>query len=355
MLPELPIEQRNMENTFKNMPPHPYYLIAAGQGFTKVTFPDGTQSTSDEIKKSLGYCQLFAWNLEQSALLKWVKFLTENPDHPCKLVVDSGAFSMWSRGKEFNMDEYINFLNSNNVIETAFWVAEADKIPGRFGVDPTPEEVAAAPQESWDNYLYMIKRVKYPKKIVPIFHMGEDFKFLDNMLSYQFEDGDFIPYIGISPRNDVHVNFKSTWYDQVWKFIFDRCNELGRDIPLTHNFGMTTISLMEQYPSCSSDSTSWLQSASYGNILIVNNGRIDVVCVSDRQLGSPNHILNKSKALQEAVEKECQRIGKGLTLNDLIYNDPTATLRKTFNLYSLHDWAMNYQYAGTDEFKEDLW
>ena len=60
MLPELPIEQRNMENTFKNMPSHPYYLIAAGQGFTKVTFPDGTQSTSDEIKKSLGYCQLFA-------------------------------------------------------------------------------------------------------------------------------------------------------------------------------------------------------------------------------------------------------------------------------------------------------
>jgi hypothetical protein len=171
------------------------------------------------------------------------------------------------------------------------------------------------------------------------------------MLEYTFPDGDHIPYIGISPRNDVHVNEKMKWYEMVWGII----RESSNPNVLTHNFGMTTISMMEQYPSCSSDSTSWVRSASFGNIMLVVNGKVKSIYVSDRHMDSSDHILNQPQAIKEAVEEECKRIGHGLTLNDLIYNDPKGQYRALFNLFSLHEWSSNFVYEGTDQFKESLW
>lgn len=337
-------------NTFKAVSHTPYSLIAAGDGARNIMLPDGSKVDCGDIKKELGYPQLFAWNLEGKALLEWVQYLGDHPECPCKLVVDSGAYSAWSRGKKFDIDEYINFLNSNNVIDRAFWCAEADVIPGHFGTDPTEEERQAAPEQSWQNYLYMIQRVKYPKKIVPIYHMGEDLSYLKRMLEFTFPDGDHIPYIGVSPRNDVHVNEKMKWYEVVWKIIKESSNP---DV-LTHNFGCTTISIMEQYPSMSSDSTSWIRSASFGNIMLVVNGKIKSVYVSNRNPNSPAHITNQSIAVQEAVSAMCEKIGHGITLKALL-EDTNGSLRMIFNLYSLNEWRMNFKYIGNNSFKEDLW
>ena len=344
-------------NTFKNcvIGAAPYQLIFAGEGAKNVELPDGSIMDASEIKRDLGTPQLFAWNLEGKALLEWVEYLNNNPDCPCKLVVDSGAYSAWSRGKEFDMDEYIDFLNSNNVIETCFWAAEADVIPGRMNVEPTLEEKQQAPEKSWENFLYMIDRVKVPKKIVPIFHMHEDFKHLRRMLSYRYPDGDFIPYIGISPANDAHVNDKAKWYETVWKIIREDCAKLGRDLPLTHNFGMTTISLMEQYPSYTSDSTSWLRSASFGNLMVVINGKIKTIYVSDRNPDSPDHINNQSPAVKEDVDKICRKIGHGITLKHLIEDDEKGKLRLIFNLYSLDNWRKNFKPNYQSSYKVDLW
>lgn len=354
MLPELDISEQNMTNTFRHVSLTPYRLIAAGEGPRNVELPDGSIMSASELKRQMNYPQLFAWNLEGKALLEWVEYKLKNPECTCDLVVDSGAYSAWSRGKLFDMDEYINFLNSNHVLDVAFWAAEADKIPGSMGVDPTEEERLAAPEESWNNYLYMIKRVKWPKKIVPIFHQGEDYSHLLRMLEYRFEDDDFIPYIGISPRNDVHVGEKMKWYEAIWKIIYEKCDELGRDIPLTHNFGMTTISMMEQYPSCSSDSTSWVRSASFGNIMIVVNGKIKSIYVSNRNLEAPDHINHQPAAIKEAVEKICQELGHGFSIEALV-NDDKGALRPLFNLMSLNKWKQSFVYEGNEMFKEVLW
>lgn len=354
MLPELKLEDQDMRNPYAGLSLSPYRIIAAGAGPSNVTLPDGTIMSASDLKRDLNYCQLFAWNAESKELQAWNSYKQQHPECLCDLVVDSGAYSAWSRGKLFDVDEYINYLNANRLIETAFWVAEADKIPGSFGVDPTEAERLAAPEESWQNYIYMIKRVRCPKKVVPIFHMGEDYKHLDRMLTYRFDDGDFIPYIGISPRNDVHVNEKIKWYEKTWKFIYDRCKELGREIPLTHNFGMTTISLMEQYPSCSSDSTSWVRGASFGNIMIVVNNKIKTVYVSSRNPDSPDHINNQPLAVKQAVEKICEEMGHGITLQSLIEDDK-GSLRPLFNLIALNKWKQSFTYTGTTEFKQDLW
>lgn len=342
---------QDFTNPFKNYKQDKYLLIAAGEGVRDVEMPDGTTLNAADVKRMLGYPQLFAWNLEPKPLLEWVKYLKENPDCECKLVVDSGAYSAWSRGKQFDMEEYINFLNSNDVIEQAFWCAEADVIPGSFGVDPTEEERAMAPQKSWENYLYMTQNVKIPKKIVPIFHQGEDFKYLKQMLEYRFEDGDHIPYIGISPRNDVHVNEKTKWYNIVWKII----KESSNPNVLTHNFGMTSIALMEQFPSCSSDSTSWIRYASFGNIIIATSGKMKAVVVSDRRKHDPDHIYNQSQAVKDEVEKICKEIGYGLNINELVEHDESGRRRMIFNLFSLNKWRINFSYSGNNLYKEELW
>ena len=341
-------------NPFKNYTSDSYQLIFAGEGAKNINLPDGSIVDCSDVKRDLEIPQLFAWNLEQKALLEWVNYLNLHPECKCKLVIDSGAYSMWSRRKEFDVDEYITFLNSQNVIETAFWVAEADVIPGKYGIDPTEEERLAAPEKSWENYLYMIDRVKIPKKIVPIFHQGEDLKHLKRMLNYRFKDGDFIPFIGISPRNDVHVNEKNVWYEIVWRTIYDECEKLDRDIPLTHNFGMTSITLIEQYPSCTSDSTSWIRSASFGNIMIVTKGKVKTIYVSNRNKTSPDHLINQSKACQDTVSEICKKIGHGIELKDLL-DDDNGSLRMLFNIYSLDQWRKNFKYIGNSNFKQDLW
>lgn len=336
-------------------PGEKYLLIAAGSGANNVVMPDGSITSAKEVKKQLKYPQLLAWMNEKKELLEWVDELRKDEQlrKDIKLVVDSSAYSAWTRHIKVDIDEYISFINS--ISDVVYWFAELDKIPGEFGKEKTEQEVKEAPEYSWKNFLYMIERVNCPKKILPIFHMYEDYKYLDNMLSYRFADGSWVEYIGISPSNDAGVNDKVKWYEKTWEYIYRRCAELGRDIPLTHNFGCTTINIMEQYPSMSSDSTSWLRSASFGNIMVIVNGKIKPVYVSDRNMLSPDHILNQPDIVKEAVKKECDRIGHGLTLDDLIYNDPKGQYRGLFNLYSLSEWSDNFEYKGTTQFKEDLW
>ena len=129
--------ETNWTNTFKNLPTSPYCLICAGEGQNNIELPDGTVTSASEVKQKLNFPQLYAWNLEPKPLLKSVEYLKQHPGQ-YYLVVDSGAYSAWSRGKQFDMDEYINFLNSNNVLDVAFWAAEADVIPGSFGVSKLP-------------------------------------------------------------------------------------------------------------------------------------------------------------------------------------------------------------------------
>lgn len=285
---------------------------------------------------------------ERKELLEWVDEIRAGTANDCKLVVDSSAYSAWTRGIEVDIDEYIAFINS--ISDAVYWFAELDKIPGKFREEHTKEELLEAPEISWKNYIYMIERVNCPKKILPIFHMGEDFKYLKQMLDFRFSDNSKIEYIGISPDNGAHVNDKIVWYDRVWKIISESSNP---DV-LTHNFGCTTVSIMEQYPSMSSDSTSWLRCAGFGNILLVINGKVKPVYVSNRNIFSKDHINNQNEAVKDSVKAICEKIGHGITLDSLL-NDDSAGLRKIFNLYSLNEWRKTFRFEGNQSFKKILW
>lgn len=306
--------------------------------FTLYAAGTGTKECQDLIRK-LGYNQLLSQLNEKRSILNWVDYLKEHPECKSKLFIDSGAFSAHTKGKEVDVDSYIKFMNE--IDDYVYIFAQVDKIPGRFGQPKTPQELADAPRESWENYLYMVDKVKSRDKLLPIFHQGEDFKWLRNMLEYRHPDGKPIWYIGISPANDVNVSEKVKWLETVYKIIAESSNPNVH----THAFGMTSLNVLEQYPFTSADSTSWILSASNGSIII--DGK--TVTVSDRRLHDNNNVMNKSVAVYEDIKKRVADLG--FDLDELSVDSDKRLL---FNLTSLKDWLDHYEYRGKTLYKTEL-
>lgn len=276
----------------------------------------------------------------------------------------------------------------------------------------------------------MVNKVKSPEKLLPIFHQGEDFSWLKNMLEYKYTEGplkgQYIKYIGISCSKDITSTAWAPWFDICFKIIHESNNPNVK----THAFGMTSLKLLEQYPFTSADSTSWVRSAGFGNIVLGGT----TVYTSSRNPDDPGYIKNLSPALKEDIDKICKKYGysffevadeatkeerAGLLgkineyynlfiekFNKLVDNKavnnivteniymvdikenmlkaatsviraagqtPEMTalykeleenldsvtgsgeIRCLFNLCSLKEWANNYEYRGTDSFKEELW
>ena len=115
----------------------------------------------------------------------------------CKnIIIDSGAFSAWTKGEEVDLDKYISFckeLKESREGRENIYIVNLDVIPGSWGKRPTQEQREEAAEQGWKNMEYM-----FSKGIIPIhvFHQHEDFKWLDKITNE-------IEYLGISPANDV--------------------------------------------------------------------------------------------------------------------------------------------------------
>ena len=280
--------------------------------------------------------QLLSQLNERKMILNWIDYMKSNNVKP-KLFIDSGAWSAHSKGKEVNIDDYISFLNT---YDDYFYIyAELDKIPGEFRKPKTLEQRLEAPEISWENYLYMKDKVKSRDKLLPVFHQGEDFKWLKVMLEYKHEDNQqHIPYIGISPANDSSIPGKLEFIDRC----FDIIKESSNPDVKTHAFGMTSLKILEQYPFTSADSTSYLMCAINGNIM-TDYGTLNV---SNRRLYKDNMLFLKDKNLLNDIITKY-----GFTLDELSEDSNKRTL---YNIKYLLDWCKNYQYKPSNIIKNNL-
>lgn len=275
--------------------------------------------------------QLLSQLNDRREIKKWVQYFKDHPECKSKLFIDSGAFSAHTKGKVVDVDDYINFMNEIDDYVHIF--AQVDTIPGVFGQPKTREQLLEAPAKSWENYLYMKDRVKSVDKLIPVFHQGEDFKWLVNMLEYTHEDGHHIPYIGISPANDVSVAKKTKWLIEVFRVIKNSSNP---DVK-THAFGMTSLHLLEQFPFTSADSTTWVMTAANGNILT----KYGTIRVSDRTMGEVDHIMQQAPTVINSLESYLNKYG--FTLQQMI---DSADTRKVYHVEYLKDWCDHYKYRG---------
>ena len=206
--------------------------------------------------------------LDRSAINKAIEW---KKDGFCRwLFIDSGAFSVHTGKANTTVDEYLDYLNS--IDEYIDVCAQLDTIPGTFGQPKSKEDYEESARKSWDNFLYMRTKMKSPNKLMPVFHFGEDFSALENMLTWRDENGNLLDYIGISPANDASQDDKNAYLQNVADVIARSCNPNVK----THLYGMTSLDALSKYPCYSADSISHRLIAGYAKVLSENFGVISI-------------------------------------------------------------------------------
>ena len=183
-------------------------------------------------------------------------------DYTPKIIIDSGAFSAWTRGKVIDVDEYIEFLNNNEEWFTLY--GQIDTIPGtREGNPPTIKEVSEAAGKTWDNYLYMRERLKNPDKLLYTFHVGEPLNQLKEALEWKDENGQGMKYMALGGMVGKNAFVRESFLESCFHIIENSSNPNVK----VHGFGMTSNEVMRKFPLTSVDSTSWILTAAMGSIM----------------------------------------------------------------------------------------
>ena len=265
-----------------------------------------------------------------------------------KLLIDSGAHSAHTKGITLDLEEYIGFVNDN--IDKFTLYVQVDKIPGVYRMPKTAKDWLEAPQLSWENYLYMREKSKDPSKLVPVFHQGEDLKWLRNMLDYTFSDGSHIPYIGLSPRGDVSLKAKYDFSAECFATIQNSSNPNVK----THAFGATSLEMLERLPYTSADSTTWVLVSAFGQVWMPNciDGDINGVGI---KLGVSEENRSHPTATQTYWEQPAKIKKKlddyfesiGTNIEELSVSHSARALASA---KYVQNWANNYEYKGLKSF-----
>lgn len=255
-------------------------------------------------------------------------------DTQSKIFMDSGAFGVAHSNKEITIDEYIQFINETPRVNL---FACLDVIPWPQLDTHTAKESA---EKSWENYCYMLEHVKpeYKDKIVPVYHYGEDFKYLYQILKGY--NGYKPKYIAYGGRGGVHTNKLYESLDQFFKIIKEEYPEVK-----THAFGITVLKLLEKYPFTSCDSTSYLKTAVNGSIYVECFTK--TIKISKQTIKDPLNYLHLNDHLKEIIEKEVKQYG--YTIEEL---QESFRSRFKFNIDYFLRWQKKYKFEQKDSIKK---
>lgn len=255
-------------------------------------------------------------------------------DTQSKIFMDSGAFGVAHSNKEITIDEYIQFINETPRVNL---FACLDVIPWPQLDTHTAKESA---EKSWENYIYMLEHVKpeYKDKIVPVYHYGEDFKYLYQILKGY--NGYKPKYIAYGGRGGVHTNKLYESLDQFFKIIKEEYPEVK-----THAFGITVLKLLEKYPFTSCDSTSYLKTAVNGSIYVECFTK--TIKISKQTIKDPLNYLHLNDHLKEIIEKEVKQYG--YTIEEL---QESFRSRFKFNIDYFLRWQKKYKFEQKDSIKK---
>lgn len=172
----------------------------------------------------------------------------------CDVLIDSGAFTAHSLGKEIKLDNYINFLGEHE-----------GKYTAAFALDVIGNHTES--MKAWK----IISRQLPRQTIIPTWHIGSDFSLFEEMcdLTGYVSIGGAVPY---SNRPGALMR----------QFI--KCHKIAqRKGVKVHGLGVSSNSAA-QLPWYSTDSSSWLYVRQYPMLLLANrSGRIESI-----SRGQPN-------------------------------------------------------------------
>ena len=149
------------------------------------------------------------------------------------VIIDSGAFSVWNKGGTIDINKYLDFCKS---CPQDWWFINLDVIPK---TGSNAEDIEICCQQGYENFLFLKKHLK---KVMPVYHYGDDIKWLHKFIELS-------EYIGISPANDTHEKIKREFLKSVF--------EVTKSNVKTHGLGYSSFEGLTMFPFYSVDSISW--------------------------------------------------------------------------------------------------
>lgn len=212
--------------------------------------------------------RLLSWPYINRSTLNRYRNNIKETGLPKSVMLDSGAFTAWTKGIKLNLDEYSEFAQSS--LDLFDFVVCIDVLPsfkGDKSAHRLCKEFEISAEKSWENAEYLLSTGLTKRNLIPVFHQGENIKHLE-FLSKQ---GFFL--IGISPGNDRSAGDKLSWLMDCREVI--KTDYLGRPSQRCHGFAVTDFSLMKAFPWFSVDSATWAISSGHGNVLVPSKSFTD--------------------------------------------------------------------------------
>ncbi len=188
-------------------------------------------------------------------------------EHYKSFMLDSGAFSAHEQHEVIDFEAYLDFCWEYQD-EFKYFVS-LDTIPEDFRLTTLVDEAA---EQSRNNYLDMVDFFKLndmdATKIIPVYHQGEDPRYLRFMLDEK------VPYIGLSPSNDVGV--LKIDKERFLRGCFHQIRHSSHPNVKTHAFGLSSYELLglnsertaREFPFYSADATTWGRQALLSQIIV---------------------------------------------------------------------------------------
>ena len=220
-----------------------------------------------------------------------------------KIFLDSGAFSAFKLGVEIDLGRYCDFILANDDI--ILRTDDGVKMIAPLDVIGQGDKGA---ELSWKNMEEMERRGTQP---LPCFHYGEPWSYLEAYAAKY----DYIALGGLI-RSDLFS--LDSWFRQV----FERtCNADGTPRIRFHAFSLTALQLMLKYPWESVDSSTWIQWAANGLVLMPTSGRqLNVSAQSSARKMAMQHYDSLPDVMREPIWKEVTADGQDIErLRELYY------------------------------------
>lgn len=254
-----------------------------------------------------------------------------------KVFLDSGAFSAWNIGTVIDLPGYCDYIKRNlDILRVEDGLVMASVL-----------DAVGDAQKTYQNQKHMEFLGAKP---LPCFHKGEDERWLMQYLEEGYE------YITIGGMVGSSVEQLRIWLDRMW----DRyLAPGGKPLVKVHGFGMTSVELMEIYPWYSIDSSSWIQSAAFGNIVRpvyreneVPHIKANPLKVSDKSPSRQEHgqhITTLTEIEQNYLFNELQSDGFMFERLSTIYES-----RAAYNLWAFGEINKLINRAHDDKFKSTV-
>lgn len=219
-----------------------------------------------------------------------------------KVFLDSGAFSAFTLGTKVDINRYCDYCHENKDI--IHFPSVLDAIGDYKG--------------TYHNQMEMERQGVKP---LPCYHYGEP----PEVLEHYVANYEYITIGGMVPISTPQLIL---WLDEIWeRYLTD---DKGVPKIKIHGFGLTSLPLMFRYPWYSVDSSTWVQWAANGMILLPSRGgQLDVSSKSSRRKVKGQHIDSVTPPQREALEREISETGA----------DPQRLRDNYYSRWAFNSWA----------------